>query len=81
MLAFRVVGVKVQRRPQRLPVQYRVQLYYGKKTPGGASGTEPYVTRLDDSKIVLLFGKALIKLHHLFVPSRHTLRVAPSAFA
>ena len=61
--------------------RYRVQLYYGKKTPGGASGTEPYVTRLDDSKIVLLFGKALIKLHHLFVPSRHTLRVAPSAFA
>lgn len=42
--------------------RYRVQLYYGKKTPGGASGTEPYVTRLDDSKIVLLFGKALIKL-------------------
>ena len=61
--------------------RYRVQLYYGKKTPGGASGTEPYVTRLDDSKIVLLFGKALNKLHHLFVPSRHTLRVAPSAFA
>ena len=69
MLAFRVGAVK------------DVRNAYGQKTPGGASGPEPYVTRLDDSKIVLLFGKALIKLHHLFVPSRHTLRVAPSAFA
>jgi len=29
----------------------------------------------------MLFGKALINLRHLFVPTRHTFRVALSAFA
>ena len=29
----------------------------------------------------MLFGKALINLRHLFVPTRHTFRVALSAFS
>ena len=33
------------------------------------------------SKFVMLFGKALINLRHLFVPTRHTFRVALSAFS